>query len=50
MGTFMWPRWTCTIWKIKPGVDDLDDEVMLGGIQSDDEWTAVLVADFDQHK
>ena len=38
------------IWKIKPGLDDIDDEVMMGGVESEDKWTAVLVADFDQHK
>ena len=38
------------IWKIKPGLDDVDDEVMMGGVESEDKWTAVLVADFDQHK
>jgi len=38
------------IWKIKPGVDDLDEVMM--GVESEDKWTAVLVvsADFDQHK
>ena len=38
------------IWKIKPAVDDLDDEIMMAGVESEDKWTAALVADFDQHK
>ena len=40
------------IWKIKPGSEDLDnDEGMMGdGDSEETKWTAVLVADFDQHK
>ena len=40
------------IWKIKPGLDDLDnDEGMVGdGDSEESKWTAELVADFDQHK
>lgn len=40
------------IWKIKPGSDDLDNAegTMSDGGGEETKWTAVLVADFDQHK
>lgn len=39
------------IWRVKPGMDDIDrenDEV--GGDSEDGQWAASVVADFDQHK
>ncbi|KAH9477447.1 Nucleoporin SEH1 [Psilocybe cubensis] len=44
------------IWKVKPGSEDIDTENVAMGMstgesESDDsKWTAVAVADFDQHK
>ncbi|KAJ3503301.1 hypothetical protein NLJ89_g8496 [Agrocybe chaxingu] len=39
------------IWKIKPGIDDLDlDGPERGDSDEEVKWTAVAVADFDQHK
>ncbi|KAF8156881.1 WD40 repeat-like protein [Crassisporium funariophilum] len=39
------------IWKVKPGSDDVDNEGMGEGESLEDaKWTAVSVADFDQHK
>jgi nucleoporin SEH1 len=40
------------IWKIKPGSEDLDNnEGIMGESESEEtKWTAILVADFDQHK
>ena len=37
------------IWKIKPGSEDFE-ELMGDGDSEEAKWTAVLVADFDQHK
>ncbi|KAF8906816.1 WD40-repeat-containing domain protein [Gymnopilus junonius] len=38
------------IWKIKPGSDEFDFDNMAEGESEDLKWTAVSVADFDQHK
>ena len=39
------------IWKIKPGSEDLDNEGMMSdGDSEETRWTAISVADFDQHK
>ncbi|PPQ76198.1 hypothetical protein CVT26_009095 [Gymnopilus dilepis] len=38
------------IWKVKPGLDDVDPEAMTETDGEDTKWTAVAVADFDQHK
>ena len=41
------------IWKIKPGSEDLldnADELMVDVDSEEHKWTALLVADFDQHK
>jgi len=37
------------IWKIKPGSEDFE-ELMGDGDSEEAKWTAVLIADFDQHK
>ncbi|KDR76431.1 hypothetical protein GALMADRAFT_246773 [Galerina marginata CBS 339.88] len=38
------------IWKVKPGSEDMDPENMAEGEGEEAKWTAVSVADFDQHK
>jgi len=38
------------IWKIKPGSEDLDNEGMGDDNSEETKWTAISVADFDQHK
>jgi len=38
------------IWRVRPGVDDIDRDNDEGGEGEDGRWTASVVADFDQHK
>lgn len=39
------------IWRVKPGIDDVDhDNDEVGGDSEEGQWTASVVADFDQHK
>ncbi|PPQ88570.1 hypothetical protein CVT25_009949 [Psilocybe cyanescens] len=38
------------IWKVKPGSEDIDPENIAENEGEDSKWTAVAVADFDQHK